>query len=419
MAPKSEDTQPAPIRQGLSAASALTLKPLSQEEFAAMVTNEVREAVRIAFVTVLEEEVTALVGALPFERSPLRSDRRNGHYQRDLDTSVGLIEQLPVPHTRRGYKTQLFERYARRTAEVDTAISEMFVKGVSTRQVGEVWEALTGSAPSASTVSRVFPMLEGEYQAWKSRPLCERYEYIFADGTYFTVIYQQEGCKMPILVVIGIKPDGNREVLGFSVGDRENQGAWEAWEEVFEDLKRRGVKEVEVGLLITDGHQSMLNALSAKFPGVQRQRCIKHKMENVLSYLPKKHRDAIGEELKAIFYQENEQDARRVADAFCLKYEWDYPSAVECLRRDFDACLRFACLRFYTFPPQHWKAIRTTNAIERLIEEVKKRSHKMSAPFRNEGSCLLMFYAVIRGVKFQRLTMPLRADSPTPILHNS
>jgi transposase-like protein len=142
-------------------------------------------------------------------------------------------------------------------------------------------------------------------------------------------------------------------------------------------------------------------------------------MENVLSYLPKKHRDAIGEELKAIFYQENEQDARRVADAFCLKYEWDYPSAVECLRRDFDACLRFACLRFYTFPPQHWKAIRTTNAIERLIEEVKKRSHKMSAPFRNEGSCLLMFYAVIRGVKFQRLTMPLRADSPTPILHNS
>lgn len=394
MAPRTEDTRP---------------KPMSQEEFTAMLTSEVQEAVRFALAVVLEEEVTALVGALPFERSPMRSDRRNGHYRRDLGTSVGLIEGLPVPRTRRGYKTQLFERYARRTAEVDAAIGEMFVKGVSTRQVGEVWETLTGSAPSASTVSRVFHTLEDEYQAWKVRPLCDRYEYIFADGTYFTVIYQDEGCKMPILVVIGIRSDGEREVLGFSVGDRENQAAWE---EVLEDLKRRGVKEV--GLLITDGHQAMLNALSAKFPGVERQRCIKHKMSNVLGYLPKKHREVIGEELKAIFYQENEGNARRVADAFCLKYGQDYPSAIECLRRDFDACLTF-----YSFPPTHWKAIRTTNAIERLIEEVKKRSHKMSAPFRNEGSCLLMFYAVIRGVKFQRLTMPLKQDSSAPILHNS
>jgi transposase-like protein len=384
--------------------------PLSQEEFTAMLTSEVREAVRFALVTVLEEEVTALVGALPFERSPLRSDRPNGHYRPDLDTSAGLIESVPVPRTRRGYKTQLFERYARRTQDVDTATGEMFMKGVSTRVVGEVWEALTGSSPSDSTVSRVFHTPESEYQAWKMRPLCERYEYIFADGTYFTVIYGEEGCKMPILVVIGISPSGEGEVPGFSVGDRENQAAWG---EVLEDLRRRGVREI--GLLITDGQQAMLNALSSKFPGVQRQRCIKHKMQNVLGYLPRKHREEIGEELKAIFYQENEAQARQVADAFCLKYAQDYPWAVECLRRDFDACLTF-----YTFPPQHWKAIRTTNAIERLTEEVKKRSHKMSALFRNEGSCLLMFYAVIRGVKFQRLTMPLKQekqDSPAvPIL---
>lgn len=184
---------------------------------------------------------------------------------------------------------------------------------------------------------------------------------------------------------------------------------------MFEDLKVRGVREV--GLLITDGHQAMLNALASKFPDVQRQRCVRHKMQNVLGYLPKKHREVIGEELKAIFYQENEADARRVADAFCLKYGREYPSAIECLRRDFDACLTF-----YSFPPTHWKAIRTTNAIERLIEEVKKRSHKMSAPFRNEGSCLLLFYAVIRGVKFQRHGQPLRherQDGSLPFLHNS
>jgi putative transposase len=394
MAPKTEDTRP---------------ETLSQDEFTAMLTAEMKGAVRLALTTILEGEITALVGALPYERSISRTDQRNGHYRRDLDTTVGRIEELAVPRTRGGHQTQLFERYSRRRPEVDAAISNMFIKGVSTRQVGEVMESLTGSAPSASTVSRVFHTLEGEYAIWKSRPLSPRYEYIFADGTYFTVIYEGEGCKMPILLVIGIKPDGVREVLGFSVGDRENQVAWEG---LFENLKERGLREV--GLLITDGGQAMLSALSTKFPLVQRQRCIKHKMENVLGYVPKKHREVVGEELRAIFYQEDREKAEQVALAFCEKYRREYPSAVECLWRDYEACLTF-----YSFPSEHWRAIRTTNAIERLIEEVKRRSHKMGAAFRNEGSCLLMFYAVVRGVKFQRLTMPLthqKQDGQAPVI---
>lgn len=398
MAPKAENNRP---------------QALSQDEFTAMLSAEMKGAVRLALTTILEAEITALVGALPYERSISRTDQRNGHYQRDLDTTVGRIEELAVPRTRGGHQTQLFERYSRRRPEVDAAISNMFIKGVSTRQVGEVMESLTGSSPSASTVSRVFHTLEGEYAIWKSRPLSPRYEYIFADGTYFTVIYEGEGCKMPILLVIGIKPDGVREVLGFSVGDRENQVAWEG---LFENLKERGLQQV--GLLITDGGQAMLNALSAKFPGVPRQRCVKHKMSNVLGYVPRKHREVVGEELKAIFYQENREKAQQVTLAFCEKYRREYPSAVECLWRDYEACLTF-----YSFPQCHWKAIRTSNAIERLIEEVKRRSHKMGAAFRNEGSCLLMFYAVIRGVKFQRLTMPVtpeKQDSSVPaILHRT
>jgi putative transposase len=132
-----------------------------------------------------------------------------------------------VPRTRRGYRTQVFERYQRRRPEVDQAIGEMFVRGVSTTAVGQVLEDLNGTKPSASTVSRVFHTLEEEYQAWKKRPLAEHYAYCFADGTYFTVIYGEEGCKMPLLAVIGIRPDGQREVLAFTVGERENQTAWE------------------------------------------------------------------------------------------------------------------------------------------------------------------------------------------------
>src|SRR5215469_5443279 len=160
----------------------------SQESFEQMVHERLRQAVRVALMSVLEEEVTAFIGALPYERNEQRRDQRNGHYTRSLETTMGLIPDLPVPRTRGGHQTQLFERYHRRRDELDRAIGEMFVDGVSMRRVGQVVETLTGSKPSASTVSRVFHTLEAEYEIWKSRPLAESYAYAFADGTYFTVI---------------------------------------------------------------------------------------------------------------------------------------------------------------------------------------------------------------------------------------
>lgn len=384
MAPKQQDT---------------TLEPLSQNDFQSLLQEQVRMAVRLTLVTILEDEVSALIGALPYERTSERQDYRNGHYTRNLETTVGLIEDLSVPRTRNGHQTQLFDKYKRRRVELDNAISEMFIGGTSTRKTGEVVESLTGSKPSPSTVSRVFHTLEGEYKAWKKRPLEARYEYAFADGTYFTVIYNGEGHKMPILAVVGINTTGEREVLGFTTGDRENR---QAWEDLLDDLKNRGI--TEVGLWITDGNQAMIGALEAKFPNSQRQRCVKHKMDNVLSYVPKKQRDAVRTELRAIFYQKDREAADQEVAAFCEKFEPTYPTAVECLRRDLEACLTF-----YAFPKVHWKTIRTTNVIERLYGEVKRRTHKMAAAFRNENSCLLMFYAIIRSMKFRRISMPKSA----------
>lgn len=381
MAPTSQDTLPAPLRQ---------------EDFQSMLQAEMRHAIRLALMMVLDEEVTTLIGAAPYERSSRRRDQRNGSYTRNLDTSAGRIEDLEVPRTRGGFHTQVFDRYQRRRREVDTTLREMFIQGVSTSQVGLVLEHLNGTKPTATIVSRVFHKLEDEFEAWKKRPLAERYVYCFADGTYFSVIYDAEGCKMPILAVIGIRTDGQREVLGFSVGDRENQPAWE---QVLDDLIARGVKRID--LWISDGNQATINAIEAKFPTGARQRCIKHKMENVLSYIPQKQRDQVEPELKAIFYQDSRTQADQVAAAFCAKYEKIYGTAVACLQRDLDACLTF-----YAFPRAHWKTIRTSNVVERLFEEVKKRSHKMSAAFRNEDSCLLMFYAVIRGLHFKTVRMP-------------
>jgi putative transposase len=382
----------------------------SQATFEVLVREKLRQAVRTALISVLEEEVDVFIGAVRYERSGQRRDYRNGHYNRGLDTSVGHIDDLPVPRTRAGYQTQLFEHYHRRRTDVDQMIGEMFIGGVSMARVGEVVETLTGTKPSASTVSRVFHTLESEYEQWKTRKLAEHYLYAFADGTYFTVIYNGEGCKMPILAVVGIAETGEREVLAFSVGDRENE---QAWKDLLEDLKQRGVKAID--LWMSDGNQAMLNAITKKFPASARQRCVVHKIDNVLSYVPSKQQEQLKPELKALFYQKDRQAADQAVAAFIEKYRSVYPTAIACLQRDLEACLTF-----YAFPKEHWKTIRTTNVIERLEGSVKRRSHKMAAAFRTEGSCVLLFYAVIRSLHFNKLTMPAPTSKQpdAEILHN-
>jgi len=206
-------------------------------DFQALLQEKMREAIRYTLIAILEEEVEAVVKAAPYQRTVERRDYRNGYYTRTLGTSVGVSTDLPVPRTRKGFQTRLFEQYQRRQAQLDEAICQMFIQGVSTARVGEVLEAMTGSKPSPSTVSRVFHTLEEEYEAWKNRPLQSRYLYAFADGTYFTI--DGKGCQMPLLAVVGITPAGEREALAFTTGERENQ---KAWEDLLDDLKRRGVE---------------------------------------------------------------------------------------------------------------------------------------------------------------------------------
>lgn len=380
----------------------------SQATFQEVLQERLRVAIRVTLLTILEEEVEAFCNAAPYQRTPERRDYRNGSYLRDLATTQGVIEDLPVPRTRNGFQTQLFERYQRRMAELDEAICSMFVRGVSTAGVGMVMEALSGIRPSPATVSRVFHSLEAEFEDWKKRKLKAHYLYAYADGTYFPVIYNDEGCKMPILAVVGIDQEGQRDVLAFCVGERENQ---KAWEDLLEDLKSRGVKQVD--LWITDGNQAMLNAIANKFPASKRQRCLKHKIDNVLAYVPEKQHERIRPELRAIFYQDSREKAELELAAFIAKYESVYPSAIQCLRRDLEACLTF-----YSFPKQHWKYLRTTNIIERFFGEVKRRSHKMAAAFRNENSCLLIFYAVTRSLKLRSITVPAQ-ETEAQLLHNS
>src|SRR5258706_582964 len=160
----------------------------------------------------------------------------------------------------------------------------------------------------------------------------------------------------------------------------------------------------------------MLNAITKKFPASARQRCVVHKMDNVLNYIPTKQQDQVKPELRALFYQKDRQAADQAVAAFIEKYRAIYPTAIECFQRDLEICLIF-----YAFPKEHWKTIRTNNIIERLFGEVKCRSHKMAAAFRTEESCLLLFYVVIRSLKFNKLTMPAssQAQLDTALLHRT
>lgn len=384
-------------------------KESSQATIQTMLRERMLLAIRTTLIATLEEEIEAFVAASFYKHAPQRRDHRNGYYARNLGTSMGEIEDLPVPRSRKGFRTLLFERYQRRQAELDSSILDMFVNGISTQKVGDTLEQLTGIKPSPSTVSRVFQTLDAEFETWKKRRLKARYLYVFADGTYFTVIYDGVGCKMPIIAVVGIDETGQREVLAFSVGERENQ---DAWEQLLEELKTRGVQTID--LWITDGNQAMLNAVQAKFSASKRQRCIKHKMDNILGYVPEKQQEQVRLELRGIFYQANRQKALEAAAAFQLKYESVYPTAIECMKRDWEACLSF-----YDFPEKHWRYIRTNNIIERLFGEVKKRTHKMAAAFRNEDSCLLMFYAIVRTLKFRKISIPASQPAAPANLHNS
>ncbi len=213
---------------------------------------------------------------------------------------------------------------------------------------------------------------------------------------------------MPIWAVVGIDQAGQRDVLAFCVGERENQ---QAWEDLLADLKRRGVKQVD--LWITDGNQAMVNAIANTFPASQRPRCLNHKIAKVLAYVPEKPHERIRPDVSAICYQDSRAKAALALAACIAKYESISPSAIQCLRRDLAAGLTFS-----SFPKHHWKYLRTTNIIERFCGEVKRRSRKMAAAFRNEQSCLFIFYAVTRSLKLRSITVPAQ-ETEAKLLHNS
>ena len=361
---------------------------LNQEEIQALLLDDRGEAFKKILQTslnkILQAESAEQLKAAPYERSEERTDCRNGSRDRDLNTRVGRIT-LHVPrHRNVPFKTLVFDNYSRSEAALVAGMAEMVVNGVSTRKVSRVMETLCGTSFSKSAVSDVCKDLETAVKEFQTRPLEGDYPFLTVDATYFKVRENSRIISKAFMIAYGTNAEGHREILGFGVYANESSATWT---DFLLSLKRRGL----TGLLMitSDAHEGILNAIGKVFPTVPWQRCQFHFSRNITDKAPKKYQTGLRAELQELFNCKTIAEARKVRDRIIEDYRDVAESAVVCLDEGFESSMTVMLLpawlrRFY----------RTSNQIERLNKELKRRS-KVIGVFPNEDSVLRLMGSVL------------------------
>lgn len=343
----------------------------------------VRELFRSVLQEVLECEMTDALQARPGERTEERRGYRSGSYARTLITRVGKVE-LRVPQDRNGhFSTQLFERYQRSEKALVSALAEMYVQGVSTRKVKAITEELCGHSFSASSISDINKTLDEQLAQFASRRLDEEYPYLILDARYERVRENGTIHKRAVLVAIGINWDGRRCVLGVDLANRESRSSWK---EFLLGLRSRGLTGVE--LVVSDDHAGLRAAIPEVLPEAAWQRCYVHFLRNCLDHLPRRGDDDCLRELRWIYERRNIAEARNDLAMWITKWESRYPKLVAWVEESIDETLTF-----YRLPAQHHKHMKSTNMLERLNEEIKRRTHVVRI-FPNAPSCLRLVRAL-------------------------
>jgi len=313
------------------------------------------------------------------------ADRRNGYYRRHLLTELGDID-LQVPRTRRYSPVEVIRAYARRTREIDRVILAGFVLGLSTRKVGETLLALLGRKVSASTVSQVAKTLDAAVAAFHRRPLQNRYKALMLDGVVLARKTGAGALRRPVLVALGLRHDGKKEVIDFRLAASESGAEWEKF---LADLYRRGLTGEGVDMICVDGGAGLLAALPGIFHGIPVQRCWAHKIRNVLDKVRKADQPKVKRALHKIMNAAHAPAARSAARRFAERFQGQYPAAVACLRNDLDELL--TCFRYKSEAQR--RVVRTTNAVERRFREVRRRTRPMGT-FQDKTSMDRILFAV-------------------------
>ena len=361
---------------------------LIHNELKDLVKNSVEETLN----ALLDQEAESLVNAQRYERSANRQGYRAGHYSRKLQTTAGNVD-LKVPKLKGlSFETAIIERYRRRESSVEEALIEMYLSGVSVRRVEDITEALWGTKVSPGTISNLNKKAYAHIETWRTRPLTGAYPYVYVDGIYLKRTWGGEIQNVSILVAIGVNEEGSREILGAAEGLKEDR---ESWKNFFIWLKSRGLNGVR--LIIGDKNLGMLESIPEVFPEVAYQRCTVHFYRNVFSVTPRKKMRSVSLMLKAIHAQESKAAAREKAKQVADKLrEMKLSAAAKKVEDGIEETLTYM-----NFPTEHWRKIRTNNAMERVNREIKRRTKAIGA-FPDGASALMLVCARLRYVANSR-----------------
>lgn len=361
---------------------------LNQEEILSLLQENSGDALK----KLLQESVNAVLKAEskeqlkaePYERTEERTDCRNGSRERALTTRIGTI-MITVPrHRYEPFKTMIFDNYSRSEAALIAAMAEMVVNGVSTRKVSLVVEQLCGKSISKSSVSELCKDLDKAVKEFRNRPLEDDYPFLIVDATYFKVRENHRVVSKALMIALGINENGKREVIGFELYDCENK---DNWYDFMMRLQARGLKGLR--MITSDAHEGILHGIRRVFPQVPWQRCQFHFMRNIAEKAPKQHQAGLRSELTAMFQCSDIKDARKKRNAILEDYSDIAPKAMECLENGFDTAVTVYCL-----PESIRRIVRTSNHIERLNEELKRRSNAIGI-FPNGESVIRLMGTVL------------------------
>lgn len=348
----------------------------------------IQQMLRIVLESSMEELRRRILNAEYYERTPERCDYRNGFSYKNWSTDLGLIEEIRIPRIRENgvdLSSKIRAAYNKNKEEVHRLLREMFLAGISTDRVGEVAMALLGKRYSATYVSQATKKLDQAVWEYHHRGLADRFIYILFDGIVVKGRDFLGAKKRIILVCHGIDLEGRRELIGFMVVDSESEADWYRF---CNDLYLRGLEGKYARLITTDGSPGLHAALDTIWPRIPRQRCWVHKLSNIASYLRKAHLKDCLFEAKLIYLSDNKKQAKDRFLEWERKWEGVEPKAVKCLKKDI-----VEMTNFFDYPKQHWRRIRTTNVIERVFREVRRRIRPMNC-FKNDASCERILYAI-------------------------
>jgi putative transposase len=356
----------------------LNLQDLFEEQ-----VDWLKEMIQRLVQEVLEQQMSEILGASKGERTGTRVGYRSGYYERSLVTRVGKLE-LRVPQDREGrFSTQVFERYQRSEKALVSALAEMYVQGVSTRKVKSVTEELCGHSFSASAISAINKTLDASLERFAKRRLEESYPYLILDARYEKVREDGTIRSPAVQIAIGINEEGRRQILAVELANRESTSSWK---DFLIALKQRGLKDVE--FVVSDDHPGLKQSIAEVIPEAIWQRCYVHFLRNALDHLPRKATDDCLQELRWIYDRRDLDEALKDLAQWTERWEGKYPKLCEWVEENIGETLSY-----YRLPVQHHKHMKSTNMLERLNEEIKRRTRVVRI-FPNAASCLRLVRAL-------------------------